>query len=130
MPDTAVKMTLAELCRAVAEEMGVQVYEAEVEGLWFWQKNIGPGTDIALEMSVLYFATGDGMLRVIEWLEKKFEMIQVEWGSTIKLVHIYDAYTDKHGYMETWEASHQHAPTAVLLAFMKARKGVDVELLD
>lgn len=113
--ETTVNMTLTDLCKAVSEEMGIEVLEDDYLGY--------PYSD-----PVQWLATGDGMLKVLGWLirEKGLHTITANLATeehfNVELV-IGPYLIEKKGFSDTF-------PTAVLLAFMKAVKGIGVELVD
>ena len=123
MGSESVRMTLEELCKAVAEEMGWKFVDSP-GGPWWKKKD---------DMNVPCPPpnTGNGMLDVIKDLKKRYETIQVEWCGWGAMVHIFDGHYEGksgEGYAVSVDSGHAEPPIAVLLAFMKAVKGVEVEL--
>ena len=116
MAETAVKMTLEDLCRTVAEKMG---WEDDGYGCLHPPGEFDPN-NAAAQFDHTDLLTGDGMLEVLEWLKKQDFNMQFQ-----AYVYLFNKLKPKG----TWDVSWLDInPTAVLLAFMKAVKGVDVEL--
>ena len=123
---TSELMDLASLCRAVAEEMG---WKDDGYG-WVRPLDRYDPDNAAPQIAHDDLATGDGMLEVLKWLRKRHccTSIYSDHNYCWELQLIDNIDRDPH--RPTCYRQHKDAPIAVLLGFMKAVKGVDVELTE
>lgn len=127
MDETAVKMTLTDLCKAVAEEMGWPVYShmiGEEEFFYLVHRVTARPVD--------WLTTGDGMLDVLKWLQTQEpgQYFSVGVRSAIGGGWNTEFFSNFPGDDREGVWFHEDLPAAVLLTFMKAVKGVGVELTD
>lgn len=122
---TTVRMTVPELCKAVAEEMGglpkreIPTFDPGSGDSWMTEE----------EPSADWLATGNGMLEVLEWLTNNPNLEDNTYFVELTTAENWaTAFITKLGGVTRFGKGHKHLPTAVLLAFMKAVRGVDVEV--
>lgn len=119
----SMRMTLPELCKAVAEEMGFEIIQMGQGRIGIRRPN-GRGGNNFHDLN--WLATGTGMLEVLEWLRKEMGYPTVKFWQYDNLGGV-ELSPNPSLLSDDPIGKHTHKPTAVLLAFMRAVKGVDVE---
>jgi hypothetical protein len=123
-------MTIAALCRVVAEGMGYKTNSSGMIARRRYQQG-KPVDDTGFWVDPCDFMLcGNAMLEVLEWLQDgtihdAFEVsIQSDCGAWTVYLN-----SGRSEAFQDGSAGDIHLPTAVLIAFMKAVRGVDVEVV-